>query len=255
MALTITEIQNLVGDITGLSIGNTTNDDIQLNVVNTYIREGYQRIVSTFSRWPWFQATYSLSTVAEQRSYASGLSQTAPTTESGITFGDIKEIISVVNETDMGNKLIYIDNFQAEAVWVGDNDISGIPAYYSLWADSLQLWPKPDDVYSLTVRGFRQPDYSWLTDSGLTVDLNDEFHIMLINFTVARCFQFQEDPEMAAVYMNHFEIGVSLAQEDLTGPNANQPLILSGGLQTDPMSFSNYMKNLAIRAVRTGEWG
>ena len=78
---------------------------------------------------------------------------------------------------------------------------------------------------------------------------------MLINFVVARLFQYQEDPEMAAVYMQHFETGVTLSREDLTGPNANQPLILSGGLQTDPMSFQRYMSNLAIRAVRTGEWG
>jgi hypothetical protein len=255
MALNITQIQTLVEDITDLDIGVGTNYDITPDLFNAYAREGYQRIVSTFSRWPWFQATYTLNTVAEQRSYTSGFTKTAPESASGLTFGDIREIISVTNETDAGNQLIYIDNFKAEPVWVGTNDISGIPSYFSLWADSLQLWPKPDDVYQLTIRGFRQPSYAWLSDAGQNVDLNDEFHIMLINFIVARLFQYQEDPEMAQVYMRHFEQGVAISRDDLTGPNSNQPLILSGGLQTDPMSFQRYMANLAIRAVRTGEWG
>jgi hypothetical protein len=254
MALNITQIQNLVQDITDNQIGVGSNFDFTPDLFLAYTREAYQRIVSTYSRWPWFQATYELTTIENQRVYTTGFNQVAPTVQSSLDFADIREIISVVNETDSGNQLIYIDNFKADSIWVGTNDQANIPNYFALWADSLQLWPKPDDVYELTIRGFRQPSYEWITNSALDVDLNDEFHIMLINFIVARIFQFQEDPEMAAVYMAHFEQGVALSRTDLTGPNANQPLILSGGLQTDPMSFSNYMKNLAIRAVRTGEW-
>jgi hypothetical protein len=54
---------------------------------------------------------------------------------------------------------------------------------------------------------------------------------MLVNFVLARIFQYQEDPEMAAVYMNHYNTGVQIAKENITGPNSNQPLIMSGGLQ------------------------
>lgn len=255
MALNISQIRNLVEDVTTLQIGNGTGDDISQDLVDTYIREGFQRIISTYDRWPYFQATYSLSTIQNQRAYTTGFTRTAPSTVSGITASDIKEIISVTNETDAGNQLIYIDNFKAENVWVGTNDIAGIPAYFSLWAGQLQLWPKPDDEYSLTIRGYRQPSYAWLTDTGQNVDLDDEFHIMLINFVVSRCFQFQEDPQMAQVYMNHFDIGVTLARDNLSAPSNNQPLILSGGFQTDPLSFQRYMANLAIRAVQTGEWG
>ena len=254
MALNISQLRSLVEDITSLQIGNGTGDDISQDLVDTYIREGFQRIISLDDRWPYFQASYSLSTVNNQRAYTTGFTRTAPSTVTNLTFDDIFEIISVTNETDAGNQLIYIDNFRAETVWVGTNDIAGIPSYFSLWAGQLQLWPKPDDVYTLTIRGYREPSYAWLTDTGQNVDLDDEFHIMLINFVVSRCFQFQEDPQMAQVYMQHFDTGVSLSRANLTAPNSNQPLILSGGFQTDPLSWQRYMANLAIRAVRTGEW-
>jgi hypothetical protein len=35
---------------------------------------------------------------------------------------------------------------------------------------------------------------------------------------------------MAQVYMRHFEQGVAIAKENLTAPNSNLPLVLSGGL-------------------------
>jgi hypothetical protein len=254
MALNISQIRTLVQSISGLTIGNDANDDVTQNVVDTFIQEGYQRIVSLDNRFPWFQSSYTFDGIVDQHQYSTGFTRTLPSTESSITFDDISEIISVTNETNSGNKLIYIDNFKAETVWTGTNDIAGIPAYFSLWAGTLQIWPKPDSVYTFTVRGYRKPSYEWLTDTGQNIDLNDEFHIMLVNFVVARLFQFQEDPQMAQVYMGQFESGIILQKDSLMAPNSNQPLILSGGFETDPYSWQRYMSNLAIRAVSTGEW-
>lgn len=233
MSLNITQLRNLVSDISCLHIGNGANDDISQDLVDAFIREGYQRIVTLWTRWPWFQSSYTLNTVVDQRGYSTGFDRTLPSAVAGLTFSDIRELISVTNETNGGNQLIYIDNFVAEKYWNGTTDTPGIPTYYSLWAGQLQLWPKPDNVYSLEIRGFRQPSYTWLTDTGQTVDLNDEFHIILLNFVVARCFQYQEDPQMAQVYMQHFDVGVSIARANLTAPNSNQPMVLSGGLQTN----------------------
>lgn len=254
MTLKLPDIRELVQQITDLEIGNDVQSDITETLVDTFIREGYQRIVSLNTRWPWFQCTWTLPTVVDQREYVNTFTPDISTggTTPGSTFSDIREIISVVNETDMGNQLIYIDNFAAEKVWNGVNDLPSIPSYFSMWAGTMQLWPTPDDVYTLKIRGFRQPSYAWLSDVSLNVDLNDEFHIMLINFAVARCYQFQEDPELAAVYMNHFDQGVTLARSNITAPNSNQQLVLSGGLRTN-YPF-NYYGDLALRAVRLGQW-
>jgi hypothetical protein len=39
---------------------------------------------------------------------------------------------------------------------------------------------------------------------------------------------------MAAVYMNHFDQGVTLSRQNITHPSNNQPMVLSGGLQIWP---------------------
>ena len=235
-------------DISDLSIGPDSNvDDISDDLVLQFIKEGYQRVVSLYDRWPWFQAVYTFDTVNNQRSYSTGFTLTSTTSTaittpaSGKSLADIASVINLVNNTNSGNELIYIDQFKAEQIWVGTNDQSDIPAYWSIWAGQINLWPKPNDVYSITMRGYRVPSLTWLSqpDSNSTdyVDLDTEFHMMLVNFVMMRIFQYQEDPEMAAVYQRHFQEGVAIAQQNLSAPNSNQPLILSGGLQLTPYGY------------------
>jgi hypothetical protein len=234
MPLNITQIENLVEAITDLQVGNDPSDDVPSNLVNAFIEEAYQRIFTLNTKWPWYQTIYELNTTANQRSYTTGFTQIATTatgTSVGSDFADIREIISATNESNGGNQLIYIDDFLAQKYWNGTADTPGNPIYFSMWAGELRLWPKPDSVYTINIRGFRQPSYAWLTNPGLTVDINDEFHIMIVNFVASRCYQFQEDPEMAAVYMNHFDQGAALARQNITHPSNNQPMVLSGGLQ------------------------
>ena len=227
-------------DISELDIGVGDEVDINQTLVLQFIKEGYQRVISLYDRWPWFQSIYTFDTVNNQRGYSTGFtltntSSTAITTPAaGRSFSDIAQIINLVNNTNGGNELIYIDQFKAESIWVGTSDQSDIPAYWSLWAGQVNLWPKPNDVYAITMRGYRVPSLAWLDNLGANsteyVDLDTEFHMMLINFVMMRIFQYQEDPEMAAVYQRHFQEGVAIAQQNLTAPNSNQPLIMSGGL-------------------------
>lgn len=237
----------LIEDLSQLAIGYDADaDDIDQDLVLQFIKEGYQRIVSLDTRWPWFQSTYNFDTVLNQRGYSSGIDLITTFSPyvavypaaggTGLTTANIREVISVINNTDAGNELVYLDQFKCESIWVGTNDQADIPAYWSLWDNRINLWPKPNDVYDITVRGYRQPDLTWLTDSNNSastnyVDLDPEFHMMLINFVLSRIFQFQEDPEMANVYMQHYNAGVTIAKQNLTAPNSNQPLIMSGGLQ------------------------
>lgn len=247
----------LIEDLSQLQIGYDPDvDDINQDLVLQFLKEGYQRIISLDTRWPWFQSVYTFTTLPSIRSYNSGLTLTstwspyipvAPAA-GGLnkTLANIREVINIVNNTNAGNELIYIDQFKAEAIWVGTNDQPDIPAYWSLWGNQINLWPKPNDTpYQMTIRGYREPDFTWLTDSNNSestnyVDLDPEFHMMLVNFTLARTFQFQEDPEMAAVYMNHYNSGVTIARANLTAPNSNQPLIMSGGLQLNGAANTAY---------------
>lgn len=246
--------------ISDLEISNDPNEaDINQDLVIQFIKEGYQRIISLEGRWPWLQSVYTFNTVNNQRAYNSTFTLTS-TSSTAITvpaanqtLDNIREVINLVNNTNSGNELIYIDQFKAEQIWCGTDDQPDIPAYWSLWAGQVNLWPKPNDVYAITMRAYREPSLDWLLDvnggSGSTVyvDLNQEFHMMLVNFVMMRIFQYQEDPEMAAVYQRHFQEGVAIAKDNLTAPNANQPVILSGGLQVNPAYWWGTSPGILVR--------
>ena len=254
----------LIENLAQLSIGyNPNSDDIDQDLVLQFISEGYNRIVSLDDRWPWFQSSYQTQVVEDQRIVDSNFvltgtfSQFITVPQANIPLSSIRQVINVTAVQGesmtggLGMELVYIDQFKAESIWIGTTDQPNIPGYWSLWNNSIQLWPRANQTYTLTIRGYRQPNLVWLTDSNNSestnyVDLDQELHIMLINFVLARIFQYQEDPEMAAVYMNHYNTGVQIAKENITGPNSNQPLIMSGGLQ---------LNGAANRAYGFGNFG
>jgi len=238
--LTLAQMRTFVGELSDLDIGFDENDDISTDLVNGFIKEGFQKVVALSNRWPYYQTTYSLAVFTGIRPYTSFL-QTQPTVigsnPKGIT--DISQIISVVNSDAnfQGNALVYLDQARCESIWVGAQDQEGIPAYFSIWANQLNLWPKPDDDYSFTIRGFRNPSLTWMQNEGDSIDISPQLQLPLINYVMARIFQFQEDPEMANEYMRSFEKAIAIVQGNLTAPSSNRQLIMSGGLQLTPYDW------------------
>jgi len=229
-------MRDFVGELSDLDIGFDENDDISTDLVNGFIKEGFQKVVALSQRYPYYQASYVIFTAADQRSYTS-FSRQNPTPITNVGINTIQQIISVVNNTDQGNALVYIDQARAESIWVGTQDIAEIPAYFSIWGNQLNLWPKPNDVYTLTVRGFRKPYLTWFSDENEAIDIDPQMQLPLINYVMARIFQFQEDPEMANEYMRSFEKAVAIIQGQLTAPSSNRQLIMSGGLQLTPYDW------------------
>ncbi len=228
--LTLAQVRDFVSQLSELSIGASAQDDITTDLVNGFVKEGFQKIYQLSTRYPYYQSILGFTTVANTKSY-NALTYSIPVGYGTTDLGGLNQVISVVNQTDTGNSLIYIDQFKAESIWVGSNDVAGIPAYFSIWAGKINLFPKPDDAYGITVRAFRRPDLDWISDVNTSIDISPDFQLPLINYVMARIFQYQEDPEMANVYMRNYEQEVALVQQNLTAPNSNQPMILSGGLQ------------------------
>lgn len=239
---------NLLENLSNLSIGpDADTDDITQDLVLQFLKEGFQTIVAADSVWPWFQTTWGFETINEMGAYITGFVRTStpnPFLPLGITvpLSSIAQITNVVNITNSGNSLIYIAQDKAQATWVGATDQTNIPAYWALWAGSFYLWPRPNDVYILNINGYRKPSLSWLTvpnnaESIDYVDLPNELQLALVNWAMMRIYQFQEDPEMTKVYSQHFAASLANYQDHLTAPNANQPLVLSGGLQLNRLTW------------------
>lgn len=208
-----TEIRELARTITELTLSDVADATIDM-----YIKDGYDRIISLERRWPFFEQSSSFTTVAGQRDYAL----------SSIGSGDFREITSIIN-TQRSARLELISYDQGEQVFIaGSTDSVGEPRWWSLWAGNIQLWPKPDAVYTLSVRGYRKPT-DWDLYDTVEVDADDRLHRSLVYYTVAQLFQLQEDVEMSSFYRSTFDEAVRLAHADIMRSPSHTPLILSGG--------------------------
>ena len=218
MSITLTQLRTQVRNMVDL-------DEVDLpdSIVDQFAREGFQRIYSLERRWPYLQETYTFNTVANQREYTIA------------TIGDIREIISVVDTSTSGARLTLIPYDNAEEIWLGNTDVPSRPYFFSFWDKKLQLWAKPDAIYPITVRAYRNPLYTWLSDATLTIDLDEWFHALLPYFVIARVYQRQEDSDLSAMYMRSFEEGVGLARRDLMKASSAQPVIMSAGRQYPTM--------------------
>ena len=218
MAITLTTLRAQVRDMADLD-----ETDLPNSLIDQFAREGFQRIYALERRWPILQETYTFNTVANQREYTIS------------TIGDIREIISIVDTSTQGARLTLIDYNQAEETWLGNLDVPSRPYFFSFWDKKIQLWAKPDIVYPMTVRAFRNPVYTWLTDITENIDLDEFFHAILPYFVLARVYQRQEDAQLAAMYLGTFEEGVAIAKRDLMKASSAQPVIMSGGRQYPTM--------------------
>ena len=218
MSITLTQLRTQVRNMVDLD-----ETDLPDSIVDQFAREGFQRIYSLERRWPYLQETYSFNTVANQREYTIS------------TIGDIREIISVVDTSQSGARLTLIPYDNAEEIWLGNTDVASRPYFYSFWDKKLQLWAKPDAIYPITVRAYRNPVYTWLSNTGETIDLDEWFHALLPYFVIARVYQRQEDSDLSSMYMRSFEEGVGLARRDLMKASSAQPVIMSAGRQYPTM--------------------
>lgn len=251
----------LLENLSQLQIGYDNDvDDINQDLVLQFLKEGFQTIVDSEVRWPWFESNYQAFTVYGQQTISNFfLTQTySPyiTVPQNVNMSDIKELINVVAIQgtepfqNYGNELIYLGQHQAERWWVGATNQPGIPGYFSIWSNQMYMWPRPNQEYLLQIRGYRQPDLNWLLDSSnsestVYVDLDLELQACLINYAMSRIYQFQEDAEMSRVYREQFVTNLKNYQDYLTAPSSNQPLVYSGGLQ-----LSTYGYGLNVPGIR-----
>jgi len=212
MAMSLTDVRLMVRNISDL---DTT--DLPNSVLDDFVKEAFQRIIVLERRWPKYQESYTFNTVANQRAYTIS------------TIGDIREVISLVDTSTSGNRLTMIAYDDAEEIWLGATDTASRPFFFALWDGQLHLYAKPDLVYPITVRAYRNPVYTWLTTITDPIDCDEWFHILLVYFVLSRVYQRQEDPELSQMYLKSFEEGVAMARRDLMKSPSARPILLSGG--------------------------
>jgi len=212
-------MRTMARTITDLDVTDVTD-----SILNTYIKDGYLRLMSLERRWPWLEASYTLTAIAGTQAY----------TLSGV--GDIEEITSILHDDDVSGRLTWCGHQSAEDVWYGTT--SGVPQNWSKWGTSIYLWPTPDAAYSMSVRAYRNP-VNWTASDTVECDADTAFHIALVYYVVAMMYQLQEDPEQAALYRRSFDEAVTMARGEAMRLPQSGALILHGGYRRTWDRFRN----------------
>lgn len=218
MTMSLADVRTMVRNISDLDATDVPN-----SIIDDAVKEAFQRIIALERRYPRYQETYTFNTVIDQRAYTIA------------TIGDIREIISLVDTSSSGSRLTMIPYDNAEEIWLGNTDTASRPYFFALWDAALHLYAKPDAVYTFTVRAYRNPVYTWLSNTSEAIDLDEWFHVLLAYYALGRVYQRQEDPELSAMYIRSFEEGVAMARRDLMKTPSARPLLLSGGRQYPTM--------------------
>lgn len=211
---TTAELTQFVWDVMDLE-----EVDLPAALVRQFMRDGFDRIINLERRWPFYEESYTLNTTASQRDYPI----------SSIGAGDLREVVSILDNSSAGNRLTITSIDDAEALWHGSFDVPTRPLFYTVWSDTIKLYPKPDAVYPLSVRGYRKPSYTWVTDTSLEPDLDYRFHTALAYYAISQAYKRQEDSEMTNQYKQSFDEAVQLAKLELMRPPSHRPMIMSRG--------------------------
>ena len=218
---TTLELITFVRDITDLD-----DADLPTSLIRQYMKDGFNRVINLERRWPFLETTATLNTVPGQRDYDLS-SIITPTTVNGE--GDLREITSILDDSTVGNRLSIITVDEAENIWHGSFDTATRPLFFAEWSDTIKLYPKPDAVYPLVIRGYRKPHYRWVTDTSLRVDCDDRLHDAIAYYAVSQAYKRQEDNEMARAYKDSFDEAVGIARKELMRGPSHRTMVLSRG--------------------------
>lgn len=208
--MSLSDIVTKVREVTELD-----STDVPTSVIQMYIRDGYNQIINLERRWSFLESKFQMTTTANVSEY----------NIDDFTTDDIREVISIVD--DEGTRLEYISYDEAEDLFLDVTTPIKRPIMYSMWAGKIYLFPKPNAVYTATVRAYRYPN-DWVT-TATTVDGPASFDIPLVYYAVSRIYQSQEELQTAIKYEQSFAEAISMARRDLTRPPSNSPVVFAGG--------------------------
>lgn len=186
-------------------------EDIPTSLIDLYIEEGVTATLNQEVRWPFLEASWTVNTTE-------GVSEIALSP-------DIRNIVTVI--ADDGTGLGRIDHGFAEANFALDS--TGYPALFSLWGNSMYLWPAPeaDAPLTYTIRGYRKPN----TMDGVasaSPDMDERFHPALVHYACHRAYAQQEDEVLANYYLQTFAAFVEAARKAVMAPEYQGAMRIGG---------------------------
>ncbi len=215
MAMTIKDMRDQIRSIIDIDSFDVSND-----VLNRIIGQGFDYIVFSEKRWPFYEVATTFTTTDGTKDYS------LATIGAGVSQG-LREIMSLRTDDHI---LAYIGRDDADSEYPINAESSGTPWEWSYWNDTVRLYPKPDSS-TLTVytRASRNPDSFGAASSDAAVpDIPDPFHPIMVTYGLWKTYLQQEDPMMAQQYMTQFHMELDNVARRYADSPAPQPMLLNG---------------------------
>ena len=205
------ELRQLVRDIS-----RTETHDVSNAVLDTYMAEGYGEVVS-HRAWPW---GYALA--PEVVTLIDGTNE--------YTLDDsVKRVLAVI-ETEQRYPLTKV----SQNDWARTQesiDSTSRPVWYTFAAKTLFLWPVPATTDTLDVYYYEHPSFGTPgaeDDADIPV-FDDAFHTCLVDWSLSRLWEQEEDLEKADDYRQRFEVKLNRMAKFYNTEMIDRPMIYGGG--------------------------
>lgn len=211
MALTLQTLQEYIWEHLDLD-----EEDVTINMLDTWAREGSRRLYNMSRRLPYFEATWELETTP-------GESQYDLRDFSGETRHEPDVISSVAKD---GRALQWAGPSALESSPIAMAD--GSPSFYSTWGNRIELYPRPNDVQTYICRGYRKMA-DWTSDPDNVPDLPDDLHDCVRTWMLGACYNQQEDVELGVWYGDLFIDDAERVINNMERLPTHAPLVIGSG--------------------------
>jgi len=190
--------------------------DISDTVLNNMIGQGFNSIVYSEKRWPFYDTSTTFSTADGTNDY------TLATVGASVTQG-LRDVVAVRNDDHV---IQYIGSDDADSNYPLNVASSGQPWEWSFWNETIRFYPTPSSVKTIYVRGIRNAtDFGAGSADSATPDIPDPFHSVLVTYAIAKCYLQQEDPTMADQYQRDYMIELDNVARRYSDTPSPQPLV------------------------------
>lgn len=188
MAYTLQQFRDLVRLTMDLDA-----DDLADLLVDEWVRDGAVRAQSKRQRWPFFEKTWTFSTVEGQSTYTVD----AITADSG----EAESIAEIRQVRGPRWDLKWVDISSIDQMSPQNSVRTGSPTHYARWGNGdLVLSPEPTVIETFQIRGFQEPT-DWVAGgAGNTSDMPDTFDSPILNWAIGRAYAQQDEPQTALYY-------------------------------------------------------
>tara|TARA_R100000781_G_C4065268_1_gene122528 strand:- start:139 stop:870 length:732 start_codon:yes stop_codon:yes gene_type:complete len=220
--------------------------------MNEFIREGYNLIVYSEKRFPFYEVALTFDTVGGQKDYPiADIAANLSITHDGVTFSGasapknvgLREIAAMKNDDHV---IEFIGYDTGDIIYPINSNSSGRPWYWSMWASGssasaatsnqvIRIYPTPGSGETIYVRGYRNaiefggntPIYRTAIADANTPDLPVPYDNVLSLYAIYRSYQQQEDAGMANQYFALFQGELDNLRARFEDSPAPQPLLLN----------------------------